>query len=92
MAERYTFEELKHLELTTEFWSNSEKFRVTTKPIHTQNTFYGDSHEKLEWDGYCEKTMRERHFVVADNKTPCGAIEYLIFKAETKLGDGNVIS
>lgn len=83
MSTPYAFSELKTLQLGDEFWTRSKKFKVTTLPVLNKLTFYGDEHEKLEWDGYCEEDMREMHFAVADNEDPFTDETFAIYKIAT---------
>ena len=83
MNNRFRFSELKELKLGDEFWTRSKKFKVTTEPIINKLKFYGDEHEKLEWDGYSEDDMREMHFAVADNEDPFTDEEFNIYKSPT---------
>lgn len=83
MATRYTFEELKVLQVGDIFYSRNKKFRVDSDPTYySTSEFYGDFSEKVEWTGICEtegdELNRQERFVVQhiDPDT-----EHLIFKS-----------
>lgn len=80
MAERYTFAEIRNFKVDDVFWSSSCEYKVTTEPVINEVEFYGEKHHKAEFDAYCNETMRERHFAVADVDDPMGDETFPLYK------------
>lgn len=83
MAERYTFEELKNLNVGTIFWKNGEEHKLTSTPEFYESDFYGEKQGKLEFYAVSEVTNREIKYVVADTEKPFADEEFLFFKTPT---------
>lgn len=83
MTNPYTFNELKTLNLGDVFWTRNEEFTVISPPILTENTFYGETYEKVEFDGLGKLHNRKVHFVLADDSVPFGDDTYNLYKTPT---------
>ena len=83
---RYTFEELKVLQVNDTFYSDNKKFYVDSTPTYYNTSeFYGDFSEKVEWTGICvevgdEEENRQHTFVVQSSQPEGEARDILIFK------------
>lgn len=82
--ERYTFDEIKNLQLGDVFWARNEQFEVNSTPTYvSESEFYGDYSEKIEWSAIAVESRRQSLFQVTNVREPDNASDPIIFKTPT---------